>query len=665
MAVKYEPRHVRARDWAAVRLVVVAALFGLAGLGLWARAFQVQVLMGSELAARAQRQHVVSEFVSGRRGRIFDARGRVLAKSVQCRSVYARPSDVQDPARTARELGRVLGVPARDLEARLRGSRPFVWVARQVSDREAAEAAALNLPGVRLVDEYKRLYPNGHLAGQLIGFTGLDGEGLEGLERTLEDSLAGRKEGAVVQRDASGRRLYDEGLPSEAAVRGDDVTLTIDADIQAMAEQALERAVTDNHAKNGTALVVRVADGEILAWAQFPYFNPNIYGSYRPVGWRNRAALDALEPGSTMKPFVLAAALEEGVVTPDTEFYCEDGRYEMPGAVIRDTHDYGELPVTKILRYSSNIGMAKIGLELGARRLYAHLSDLGFGERPGLPVPESKGILREAGSWQRVDLANISFGQGVAVTPLQLARAYVALARGGDLVPLRLLREDGDPAPVGRRVFSPQVAGEVLSMMRDVVQADGTGTRARIEGLTVAGKTGTAQKASPQGGYGEGHVASFAALVPGDAPEFCVLVMVDEPEPQHYGGVVAAPAAREIAVQSLAYLGRLPDAGAPGTAVAGTTTDGGMSDEDVRRLVDAIGAGLGRSRVSWEKGAPVPDVVGLSLRRAVEVFAGGGAVPEIRGAGLVVRRQSPAPGAGWPGPGQRCVLWLDGAGERS
>lgn len=663
MTARYAPRHSKVHDWAAVRLLVVAALFAVAGLTLWARAFQVQILMGEELAARAKRQHLAAESVSGPRGRIFDRQGRVLAKSVQCSSVFARPMEVQDPARTARELGRVLGVSARDIEARLAARRPFVWLARQVADRDAAAVSALALPGVGTMQEFKRLYPSGHLAGQLLGFTGLDGVGLEGLERALEETLAGRSDKTVVQRDASGRRLLDGDEPSRASVRGGDVRLTIDADIQAMAEQAVASAVTTFNAKAGMGLVVHVPTGDILAWAIHPFFNPNIYASYRPDTWRNRIALDALEPGSTFKPFVLAAALQEGIVRPDSVYFCENGRFTMPGAVIRDTHDYANLPVTHILRYSSNIGMAKIGLEMGARTMHGYLSRLGFGQRTGLPLAgEAKGILRDPGAWQRVDLANVAFGQGVAVTALQMGQAYLCLARGGVAGSLRLLATDEPPHLQGERVFSPEVAGQVLSMMRDVVQADGTGTRARIEGMTVAGKTGTAQKASPSGGYGNDHVGSFAALLPGENPEFLVLVIVDEPHPQHYGGVVAAPAVREIALQSLAYMGRLPE---PAVQARSAFAEGGLTDEDVRRLVDAIGAGIDSPAVALQAGEAVPNVVGMSLRRAVELLAGGGAVPEVRGSGLVVRRQSPDPGKPWPGTGDRCVLWLDTTADRS
>ncbi|MBU1001986.1 MAG: PASTA domain-containing protein [Proteobacteria bacterium] len=655
MATKYEPRHVKIRDWAGIRLTVVALLFGATWFVLWGRAFQVQVLMGEELAQMAKRQHLVSESISGERGKIFDSQGRVLAQSVQSRSIYARPMDVRDPSRAARELGRVMGLPRRQIEQKLNSTRPFTWLARQVNDREASLVEALDLPGIVLVEEYKRFYPNGHLAGQLLGFTGYDGQGLEGLERSLQARLVGRKDTNVVQRDARGYKLYLDGTDNDSDVSGEDVRLTIDADIQAVSEQALEKAVVNNKAANGTCLVVKVASGEILAWAQYPFFNPNIYGQYAPSAWRNRIALDALEPGSTMKPFLIAAALQEKTVTRDSRFDCENGKWEMPGATIRDTHEYGVLPVHKILRYSSNIGVAKIGLELGATRLHSYLTQLGFGIRPGLPLPgETKGILRDPGTWQRVDLANIAFGQGVSSSPLQVAGGYLCLARGGVTASLRLL-QDAEPQEPERKVFDADVAREVLSMMRDVVQEDGTGQVVRIEGLQIGGKTGTAQKASSSGGYGDKYVASFVGLVPAGKPEYLILVMVDEPEPSHYGSVVAAPAVREIVVQTLAYLGKLPDL-AEGSSLASAARSG--KDGTVRRSAFGVHED-GRLRGAIRQAdSTVPDVVGLSLRRAIEILAAAGTVPDLEGEGVVVRRQEPRPGGSWPTGDKRCVLWL-------
>ncbi|WP_461208267.1 penicillin-binding transpeptidase domain-containing protein [Desulfocurvus sp. DL9XJH121] len=662
MVAKYAPRHVRNRDWAGIRLAAVAVLFGLAWIALWGRAFQVQVLKGDELSAMARRQHLASEFVSGERGRIMDRKGRVLAQSVECRSVFVRPAEIKDPAEAAVRLGRVLGLPSHDVARDLRSRRPFEWLARQVGDREAALVEGLDLPGVHLVDEYKRIYPNGSLAGQLLGFTGYDGEGLEGMERSMDKALAARTDRAVVQRDARGRTLYLDGATDEAAQSGQDVDLTIDADIQAVAEAALERAVTGNKAANGTCLVVDVASAEILAWAQYPFFNPNIYRQSGPGVWRNRIALDALEPGSTLKPFVVAAALQEGVIKPGNTYFCENGKWEVPGAVIRDTHKYGKLTVREIITLSSNIGAAKIGLDLGAERLYGYLSRLGLGRRPGLPLPgESRGILREADAWTQVDTANISFGQGVAVTPLQLAEAYLCLARGGVYTPLRILR-DGTGPQQGAEVLHPDVCREVLSMLREVVEGEGTGRAARIEGLPVGGKTGTAQKASPSGGYGDEYLASFVALIPADKPQYLIQVMVDEPQPHHYGSVVAAPAVRDIAIQTLAQLGKLPE---PSVEAARAIADGGQNNgnDDGHRVGMAAVDGL-RPEIR-KVGRTVPDVVGLSVRRAVEIFADAGTVPDFRGDGVVVRKQDPPSGRPWPQRGRACVLWLGDPPDRS
>lgn len=655
MVARYAPQHARHRDWAGIRLAVVAVLFGLAWLALWGRAFQVQVLMGDELAQKARRQHMASEFVSGERGRILDRRGRVLAQSVQCRSVFARPAQIENPARAAQQLSRIFGISAHTLVKRFTSGRPFVWVARQAGDREIAMVEKLGLAGVEQVDEYKRIYPNGSLAGQLLGFTGWDSEGLEGIERSMDATLAPRGGKALVQRDARGRKLYLDGPMDDEAGRGGTVRLTIDADIQAMAEAALQKAVTRHNADNGTCLVVEVASGDVLAWAQFPFFNPNTFRNQRPAVWRNRIALDALEPGSTMKPLMVAAALQEGVVTPETKFDCEMGEWKMRGAQVRDTHDYGELTVADIIRLSSNIGAAKIGLELGAPRYYEYLSRLGFGSRPGLPLPgESKGIMRNAGAWTQVDLANISFGQGIAASPLQMASAYLCLARGGVAAPLHITLDE-EHGEVGEEVFHPEIASTVLSMMREVVEGQGTGTTARIAGLSVGGKTGTAQKASPTGGYGNEYMASFVALIPAEQPEYLVQIMVDEPKPSHYGSVVAAPAVREVAVQTLAYLGKLPDpsisAGLP------VVLDGGNHGnvDGTRFAVSSIDRVRPEVR---QAGRTVPDVIGLSLRRAVEIFADAGTVPDFRGDGVVVTKQEPRPGKPWPGEGRTCVLWL-------
>ena len=642
------------RDWGRFRIAGVAVVFGLCWLALWVRAFQVQILQGDALARMAGPQHIAAEFVSGERGRILDRQGRVLAKSVEVESLYARPGEIKDVQATAHDLGKIFHESTDVMAKKLASGEPFVWVERQIGDREAAYVREMDRPGLHLVTEYRRLYPNGHLAGQLLGFVGVDGQGLEGLERSFEERLAGKNVRFAVPRDASGKRFYLDAGDREAALEGGDVTLTLDADIQCVAERALEKAVTGYQGVSGMCLTVDVKTGEILAWAQYPFFNPNIYEKYKPKTWRNRIALDALEPGSTLKPFLVAAAIQEGVVEEDTKYFCENGKWHIPGASFSDSHPHGRLPVHKIIRYSSNIGAAKIGLDLGAEVYHSYLQKLGFGERPGLPLPgEAKGILHPARSWKKVDLAAASFGQGVAVTAPQLAGAYLCLANHGSVKPLKLVRELALKRAGEEKVFDPHVAGQVLAMLYDAVEKDGTGTEARIQGVSVGGKTGTAQKAALSGGYGDKYLASFAGFIPALRPEYFILVMVDEPHPGHLGGVVAAPAVREVAVHSLAYLGRLPE-----SALQGEVSHEKNAQNSGPHAVAAVHAAPARQKAS--PAGAIPDVVGLSLRRAVEIFAGNGAVPVVKGHGSAVSGQSPGPGEPWPEKGDVCVLWLSG-----
>jgi cell division protein FtsI (penicillin-binding protein 3) len=322
--------------------------------------------------------------------------------------------------------------------------------------------------------------------------------------------------------------------------------------------------VTTHLGKAGTCLVIHVPTGEILAWANYPFFNPNAARSVSPKEGRNRSALDVVEPGSTMKPLVVAAALQEGVVKPDTTFFCENGKFKVANRIIKDTHSYGDLTVNKIVRWSSNIGAAKIGLQLGPKRLHAYFEKLGFGTPTGLPLSgEGKGLVRSLKDWAPIDTATASFGQGVAVTPIQLAQAFLTLANDGVRKPLKLVLDPPQnmPQEVPVRVFDAEVAKTVQRMMREVVQEEhGTGKSARIQGLETGGKTGTAQKAGPHGGYGNKYLGSFVSFVPAIDPEYIFIVMVDEPEPSHYGGVVAAPAVREVTQKTLCYLGRMPAA---------------------------------------------------------------------------------------------------------
>ncbi|CAM2059395.1 cell division protein FtsI (penicillin-binding protein 3) [Desulfovibrionales bacterium] len=655
-------------DLSRTKLWAVAWFFGCAWLALWLRAFSIQVIDGLKLAQLANRQHLASELVSGERGNIFDRRGMLLATSLAVKSVYARPLDVEDAGRISKVLADLLNLPQKDLFAKLSARKHFVWLSRKIPDAIAQAVEKAELKGIYLTSEFGRQYPNTHLAGQLIGFVGLDEQGLEGLEKAYNDYLAGRQSRYTVQRDATGRKLHFDTQSQEPDVRGKDLRLTLDANLQFETQEALARSVQKYGGHWGGCLVVDVPTGEILAWAEYPLFNPNSYKQYGPKRWRNGLAINAMEIGSTLKPILVAAALQERTTHRDKVYFCENGRAKFGIETVRDTHKYQWLPVHKIIRYSSNIGAAKIGLELGAVKYHNYLTRVGFGEKTNLDLPgEGRGILHPLGDWNDMDLATASFGQGLAVTIPQLVRAYLCLANDGILKPLKLVLDPEEPNQTEKRIFTASVTREVLAMMRDVVEEDGTGTAARISGMSIAGKTGTAQKASPHGGYGNKYIASFVGFVPAEKPQYLIVVAVDEPEANIYGGVVSAPAFQEIAVKTLAYTGKLPD---PQMWLKNSEDD--VNDTEHKNIWNSA------KKVAWETAkrnsqdkpktidtGTVPDVVGFTLRRAMELFAANGLVPTVKGEGLVVVRQQPAPGQLLPKVNsEKCTFWLASAAER-
>ncbi|MHC1789890.1 penicillin-binding protein [Solidesulfovibrio sp.] len=663
-----ERQHATVRDWSRVKLTCVGVLFCVVWLALWARAGYLQIVAGPELAQLAVRQHLASEIDKGARGEIYDRSGRLMAKSVEIDALFVRPKEVTDLDATAAFLAKVLHMKEQRVKKKLQSTSNMVYLSWRVGDRTAARIREAALPGVYFTKEFGRFYPNGHLASQLIGFVGVGDVGLEGLEKSFDGLLTGRQAKYVVQRDAAGRRFFFDSQGRELAdINGRDVRLTIDAQIQFFAEEELEKAVTTNNAKAGTCLIVHVPTGEILAMANYPFFNPNVGRGISARIARNHAALDVFEPGSTMKPLLVAAALQERVVRPDSTFNCENGRFALAGRVIKDTHSYGVLPVNKIVRVSSNIGAAKIGLQLGSARLHGYFEKLGFGRPTGLPISgEGKGLLRGIKAWSTIDLATASFGQGVAVTPVQMAQAFLILANDGVYKPLRLVADPAGTTPERQpyRVFDADVARTVQRMMREVVHEEhGTGRTAQIPGLETGGKTGTAQKAGPNGGYGNKYLGSYVSFVPAIGPEYIVMVMVDEPEPSHYGGVVAAPAVRDVTLRMLSYLGRMPEtvqmAKAPAAAAAAGEMPAGpvAPSKDDKQIMD-----IAQSKPAATKAVEVhsvPDFSGMPLRRVVEILAQKGIVPRLEGQGLVVSKQSPAPGAPWPGEKQsEFVLWL-------
>ena len=630
------------RDWSRGKIIFAGVLFAVALMGLWARAYHVQVVKGPEYARMANRQYWASETVSGKRGEIFDRNGLLLAKSITAPSVYVRPSEITDPWAVSQKLGKILGQDPGSLGKLLKSKKGFVWVARKISDAQAVAVRDAQLPGVHLEAENSRQYPQGHMAGQLLGFVNMDGRGIEGLEKAFQDHLAPSSSKFTVQRDAAGNRLSSVDGGDRASFDGQDLRLTLDSQVQLATEDALARSVARAKGKSGMALVVEVSTGDILAWVHYPLFNPN---SVKKVSgeWKNRIAVDIFEPGSTMKPIMVAAALQEKVCTPASKFYCENGKWSVRGRRVKDTHKYENLTVSEIVRYSSNIGSAKIGLSLGAEKYGKHLQALGFGRPVGLPLAgESAGLMRPVRQWGDVELANISFGQGIGVTMLQMAEAYLCIANGGVRLPLRLVHEPGRPVE-GVRVFDKGVAAQVMAMLEEVVQLDGTGTQARIDGVRVAGKTGTAQKASPTGGYGREYVASFAAVFPADAPRYLVYMLVDEPQAGHYGGVLVAPEVRNVGVQLLTSTGML-------TAPAETPL---VAQAPAPRYA----APVARQQNGATDAETVPDLQGATVREALEILVSQGIVPKVSGQGVFVGKQQPQPGSKWPAD-RKCQLWL-------
>lgn len=644
-------RRKNKRDWSRIRLIGVACLLASIWAVLWARAYQVQVISGPDLAQKANSQYWRTCQAYGERGEISDSQGKLLAKTLRVKSVFARPKEIKDQAKTVQVLSDILSRQEKDLLKILRKKKNFVWVARKIGDKRSSQIRKANLAGIYLTEESRRYYPQGHMAGQLLGFVGLDNKGLEGLELSFDSYLAGKKKEYLVQRDASGHILYAPGQLSQLS--GKDLRLTIRSDTQFHSEQALAKAVEKFRAQSGTALVLEVSTGEILAWANYPFFNPNNFKQYSPQDWRNRVVLDEFEPGSTIKPILVAAALEEGVCTYNQEYYCEQGAWAYQGEKFKDTHEYSYLPVNKIIRYSSNIGAGKIGLDLRAQTYHSYLQELGVGSKTGLPLPgESKGILRPPQAWTEIDLISASFGQGFSLNTLQLAKLYLCLANKGVMPKIQLIEKTGQCSCPGKRIFSISTAQKVLSMLEDVVEEDGTGTRARIQEIKVGGKTGTAQKSVSKKGYINEYVASFVGLFPAQNPQFLILVVVNEPEKNHYGGVVAAPAVKKVGEKMVASYdvdynsleSERPDQAALKVQALSRKIEQQRSEE--RQKID-----------NWHK--KIPNLQGISLRRALEILSDKGVIPQVKGQGMFIQKQVPEPGSRWSGTEkENWTLWL-------
>ncbi len=556
----------------------MGSVFFLLLAAVMGRAVYLQAVIDDVLTQKAAVQYERTIRATGKRGTIFDTRMRELAVSTEAVSLAAYPKRIPDPGAAAQRLAGVLGLGRRALAATLDPSKSFVWVKRHISPKEAKAVEALDIPGLDFIPEHGRYYPNRSLAAQLIGFSGIDGNGLEGIEFDFDEQLRGGRFRFTVLKDARGRG-FDGEREAVFGQSGNNLVLTIDRTVQYITETALEEAVTRHGAVSGMALVMVPATGEILAMANFPLFNPNAFNRFSKSVRRNRTVTDAFEPGSTIKIFSVAAAIESGKLTPHSIFFCENGKYRLGKQTIHDTKPHGWLSLQRIIKYSSNIGTAKMAEAIGAEALYGTLSRFGFGRRTGIDCPgETPGRLAHHGRWTPFDRAAIAFGQGMSVSALQLVTAVGAVANGGTLMKPYIVKAvvdpNGDtlqsfsPAPVHRAV-SPKTARAVTRMMRMVVEEEGTGTQAALSGYTACGKTGTAQKVGAGGTYEKGKfVASFAGFAPVENPALAIVVVIDEPAREYHGGQAAAPAFRRIAQETLTYLNVAPSPSAGGMTVS-------------------------------------------------------------------------------------------------
>uniref|UniRef100_A0A831U270 PASTA domain-containing protein n=1 Tax=Geobacter metallireducens TaxID=28232 RepID=A0A831U270_GEOME len=636
-----------AEKWITLRIRFIGGFFVLLFALTVCRAFYLQVIERDHLLKLADRQHQRIIPLTPVRGTIYDANGAALAVSVEMDSCYAEPKSIADLNGAAARLAPIFGMPKEAVLKRLQGNRNFVWLQRRLTPDVVKRIKDLGIEGVGFVKETKRFYPNSEVAAHVIGFTGLDPEGLEGVERRYDATILGGNGYLVTERDALGRNVALKGTVIQDGAMGHSVTLTLDKNIQYIAEKELAKAVNDSGARAGTAIVMDPQTGRVLAMANYPTFNLNAHSSYSPSVWRNRAVADSYEPGSTFKTLLIAAALEEKVIRPGDGINCEGGSYAIGGRVIHDTHKYGRLSIAEILKYSSNIGVAKIGSKLGPSRLYTYLRNFGIGEKSGIDLPgETTGMLRQWSQWYGIDLATISFGQGVTASSIQLAAAFSAIANGGLLMKPYLVERITDnegnvvksfEPQVRRRVVSPETARAVARMMEGVSAEGGTGTNASVEGYRVAGKTGTAQKVDPvtKGYSATKRTASFIGFVPADKPRLTILVMIDEPKTSPYGGVVAAPAFSAIALQSLCYLKVPPSMVVRSKPKAAETQASLPPQEDSPEAEGAI--------VEEGEGIVMPNFRGMSMRQTLKVMEEQGLNVRLHGSGRAIE-QSPLPG---------------------
>jgi cell division protein FtsI (penicillin-binding protein 3) len=682
---------------------------------LWAilalRGAVLQVFPNKRLETLQARQFQTVITLQNRRGAIVDRAGRDLALSTKAYSIYADPKLLENKKWVARKVAGILGLSAESVYSKIKDAhKRFVWIQRLAEEEKGNQIKALNIRGLQAVEEYKRVYPNENLLSQVIGFVGQEGQGLEGLELSFDAALQGKKNKVTVRRDARGRPLVADGLMFAENPDGAEIKLTVDAELQHVLETELNETISNFEADNAMGIILDAKTSAILAMSSAPSFDANKATKLRPDQRRNRIVTDAFEPGSTLKTFVIAAALKEKIVQPNTKYNTENGRFQVGDRIIREaeTHEkWAQLTVSEILRYSSNIGTTKIGFDLGPEALRKGLLDFGFGQKSGVDLPgDGRGLLQPL-PWRPHLLANISFGQGVAVTAMQMANAYATIANGGMLNTPYIVQSIRDPETgetteyqpkPQRRVLSAEDSASLRMMLTGVTSEGGTGVKAQVDGFLVAGKTGTAQKVNPNGGgyMKNAYVSSFAGFIPATEPKFVIYVMVDHPKKNsYYGSQVAAPLFSRLASYAVRREGVAPvllteknfvdkELGTPlarrkkgrrpAAQVISRETKKAMKDlknptlpenniVTAEQLMQKANPAVDGDSPYPEQSDVVPDLTRMSLREAIKQASVQDLQVRIRGTGLV-SEIIPPPGSPIPSSKKITVILKPNEGVR-
>ncbi len=617
---------------------IMTMVFGI----LITRAFYLQLLPQERLTELQKRQYKTNVTLRSRRGSIFDRNGQELAVSIASYSLYADPKIIKHPYALSKKVARILKTSRSKIMKKFKNKKKrFVWVKRQVSQKLKDQLLKLKERGLGFIEEPKRVYPNNHVLSQVVGFTGREGDGLEGLEKSMNTYIAGQKKRVSLQRDARGRPLLMDLDIFEPPKDGSDVHLTIDSELQYMLERELSNSVRQYRADSAVGVLLDAQTSEVLALANVPTYDLNSPFQYAPSYRRNRAVSDIFEPGSTMKPFVIAAALAEKVVKVNTKINCEDGRLKIGRQVIGEAdakHNFKFLTVSEVLAHSSNIGTSKIAFKLGAKKFRKYLSRFGFDKKVGTVFPgESKGLLKPLG-WNKHLLANISFGHGIATTPLHIAQAYAVIANGGVLKTPSMIKSINGVEPgswekerdIDRRVLDPKVAQTMRYLLTASTSRGSTGFKARVSGFQVAGKTGTAQKVDfKKGGYlKNAYISSFSGFVPAHKPRYVIYIAVDNPQGKYYGSQVAAPIFSKVAGYALRRAGVEPIL---------------LSKKNLLESMNPFARGKIKSskikrqlKKDLQGKDYMPDIKGLSLREVLKVFNKKDISVSVKGVGLVI-----------------------------